>query len=163
MLPTLATPVFKPMPMSRRGLPSASHFFCISMDAGHHFQRSLAGLRSVVFVFERSAPESHNRVADIFVESTVVFENDLGHVGEILIEEKSEFLRVEFFRDGGEAANVAEHDGDFGFARFDEFGIEEQAANDFGTEILAKGGADAAFFLFFDQGAVERDEQERCR
>src|SRR6266403_2372024 len=30
MLPTLATPVFRPMPMSRCGLPSDSHFFCMS-------------------------------------------------------------------------------------------------------------------------------------
>ncbi len=47
---------------------------------------------------------------------------------------------------------------DFGFTRFDELGIEQQAANDFGAEVLAESGTHAALFFFFDEGAVKGDE-----
>ena len=64
------------------------------------------------------------------------------------------------FGDGGEAANVAEHYADFGFSGFDELRVEEQAADYFGAEVLAKGGAHAALFFFFDEGAIQGDEED---
>jgi hypothetical protein len=42
--------------------------------------------------------------------------------------------------DGGEAANVAEHHGDFGFARLNELRIHQQPANHLWAEILAERG-----------------------
>src|SRR5882724_711949 len=115
----------------------------------------MAGQRGVVCFFERSVPESHDGVTDVFVERAAAFEDDMSHVGKILIEEDSEFLSVKFFRNSGEAANVAEHYGDCGLTRFDEFGIKQQAANNFRAEVLAEGGAHAALFFFFDQDAEE--------
>ncbi len=78
--------------------------------------------------FERRAPEGHHRVADVFVERPVDLEDDARHVRKILIEEEREFLRVQFFRNGGEAANVAEHHGDVGFLWVNEPRIRPEAA-----------------------------------
>src|SRR6266700_7375863 len=101
----------------------------------------MAGQHGVVCFFERSVPESHHGVTDVFVQGAAAFENDMGHIGKILIEEDGEFLSVKFFGNSGETANVAEHYGDFGLARFDELGIEQQAANNFRAEVLTEGGA----------------------
>src|SRR5258707_11456487 len=99
-------------------------FFLQLADASHHVQSGLAGEYRVALLFERSAPKGHHRVTNVFIECAAMLKDDLSHVGEILIEEKGQFLGVELFRDGGEAANVAEHDGDFGFARFDQLWID---------------------------------------
>ena len=103
------------------------------------------------WLFKGRAPESHDGVTNVFVERAMMFEDQAGHVREVLVEEKSQVLGVEFFGNGGEAANVAEHHGDFGFLGLDEPGIHEQAADDFGTEILAEGRADAALLLFLKE------------
>ncbi len=79
-------------------------------DALHHVQRRFAGAVGVAGFFEGRAPEGHYRVADVFIERALAIENDAGHIGKIEIQECREILCVEFFGNGGEAADVAEHD-----------------------------------------------------
>src|SRR5947199_249146 len=60
MLPTLAMPVFRPMPMSRCGLPSASHFFCSSRTRSIILSEVLpegAAHAALFFFFEKRAVE----------------------------------------------------------------------------------------------------------
>src|SRR5882762_2172549 len=77
-------------------------------DALHHFQSCMAGSGRVAGFFEGRAPESHDGVADVLVESAVVLEDEAGHVREVLVEKKGQVLGVEFFGYGGKAADVAE-------------------------------------------------------
>src|SRR6266436_6246079 len=70
-------------------------------DAVHHFQSCIAGSRGMARFFEGRAPEGHDGVADVLVESAVVLENEAGHVRKILVQEIREILSVEFFGNGG--------------------------------------------------------------
>src|SRR5882724_4693205 len=135
MLPTLATPVFRPMPMSRCGLPSDSHFFCISRTRSIILSTVSQALAAWPGSSKGAPPEGHHRVANVLVQSAVVFENKAGHVRKILIQKIREILSVQFFGNGRETADVAEHHGDIGFFRFDEARIYQQAPDDFGAEV----------------------------
>ena len=120
-------------------------------DSVHHPQRRFAGFCGVAGFLVWRAPESHHCVANVLVERAVIVENEAGHVRKILVQEKGQFLRVEFFGDGGEAPNVAEHNRDFSLLRLYKLWIDEQTPDDFRAEILAEGRADAALFFFLKQ------------
>ncbi len=92
-------------------------------DALHHIQRRFAGAIGVARLLERCAPEGHHGVTDVLVERAVAIENDTRHVRKIKIKKVSQVLRVEFFGNRSEAANIAEHDADFGFARLHELWV----------------------------------------
>ena len=128
-------------------------------DAVHHLQCGFASLRRVPRFFEGRAPESHDRVADIFIERAVVIENQAGHVREVLVQKKRQFLGVEFFRNRREAPNIAEHHGDFRFLWLDQPPIHEQSADHFRAEVLAERRAHAALFLFFNERPIKRNQQ----
>ena len=95
------------------GFPFFLHF----LEARDHVERRMATIGRVVPVFKRRAPECHHRIADILIERTVVAEDDPRHVRQIFVEQRGKFLRVQFFRNAGEPAHVAEHHGDFRLAR----------------------------------------------
>jgi len=137
-LPTLATPgVQADADVEMRlafGLPFLLHL----ADSLHHFQRGIASSGRVAGFFEGRTPESHHRVANVFVKSAVMFENQTSHVRKILVQEIRQILSVQFLGNGGETSNIAEHDGNVGFLWFDKTRIDEQAADDFRTEILTK-------------------------
>src|ERR1700676_1190143 len=114
----------------------------------------------MVRLLERCAPKSHHRIADVFVERALSVEDDASHVGEIAVEEEGEVLGVQGFGDGSEVADIAEHDGDVGLARLHQLRAFEEAANDFGTQVLLEAAANFAFFSLFDDDAIERDEAE---
>ena len=140
------------------GFPFLLHF----ADAGHHFQRGVASPGGVAGFFERRAPEGHHGITNVFVERAVVIEYEAGHIREILVEEKGQVLGVEFLRNGGKAADVAEHHGNVGFSRLDELRINKQPANDFRAEVLAESGTHAALFFFLEQRAIKRNKQNVC-
>ena len=89
----------------------------------------------------------------------MVIEYEAGHIREILVEEKGQVLGVEFLRNGGKAADVAEHHGNVGFFRLDKLRINKQAPDHFGAEVLTEGGAYTALFFFFKKRAVQGDEE----
>ena len=117
----------------------------------HHLQCRVAGLCGVADFFEGRAPEGHDGIADVLVERTLVIKDQTGHVRKILVQEKRQVLRVEFFGNRGKAANVAEHHGDFGLLWLDELRIHQQAADDFRAEILAERRAHAALLFFLEE------------
>ena len=158
ILPTDATPVLSPTPMSSTGLPSAFHFFCISLSRAIISSAAWQAFGRVVPVFERRAPEGHHRVADIFVERAVVAEDDLRHVRQIFVQQRGEFLRVQFLGNAGEPAHVAEHHGDFRLSRLHQIGIFQQPANHFRAQILLERAAHPPLFFFLDQRAIHGDE-----
>ena len=112
----------------------------------------------VAGIFKGRTPESHDRVADVFIEGALIAEDDAGHIGEIAVEQVGELLRVEFFGDAGEAANVAEQDGDLLLAGLHQLGVGEHAADDFRADVLLESAAHPALFAVLHQHAVERDE-----
>ena len=65
---------------------------------------------------ERRGPEAHERVADIFVDGRARLEEDIGHRSQEAVEKRGDLLRVHVLRERGEAADIAEQDGDL--ARF---------------------------------------------
>src|SRR5262249_59556379 len=100
-------------------------------NALHHEEPGAAGANRVVLLLEWSAPESHDGIADVFVECALSVEDDASHVREVSVEKHGEDLGVKFFGDGGEVADVGEHHSDFGLARLNEFGLFEQTAYHF--------------------------------
>ena len=82
-------------------------------------------------------------------------EDDLCHVGEVAVQKNRQLLCVQLFRNRGKAADVAEHDGDFGFARLDELRIQEQAPDDFRAQILSERAPHAPLLFFLDQRTVQ--------
>ena len=57
---------------------------------------------------ERSVPERDHRVPLVLVEGSPFVEDDLGHVGQVVVEERGERHRVELLRDGGETLQIGE-------------------------------------------------------
>ena len=129
-------------------------------DPAHHLERGTTGSDGMAGLDEWRAPEGHHRVADIFVERARVVEHDLGHIGEILIEQKGQLLRVELLGDAGEAADIAKHDGDFVLARLHELRVLEQAPDHLRAEVILEGATDLALLLLLDQGAIEGHQAE---
>ena len=60
----------------------------------------------MLFITDRGTPEGHDHVADVFVDSAPVFEDQAGHRGEVLIEKPLQFVGAQGFGDGGETAYV---------------------------------------------------------
>ena len=61
-------------------------------------------------VFERRVPECHHRIAHEFVDGALLIEDDVAERREQAVQEMRQLLGVESFRDGGEAAHVAEEE-----------------------------------------------------
>src|SRR5689334_12776920 len=59
---------------------------------------------------KRRAPESHNGIADIFVERAPALEQDIRHCAQIFVQQAHEFIRRKPFGNSRERAYVAEHD-----------------------------------------------------
>ena len=114
----------------------------------------------MIRLVERSAPQRHDGVTDVLIEGALIAEDDARHFREVAIQQVGEFLSVERFRDGSEAAHVAEQDGDLGLSRLHPFRIGQQAPNHFGAHVLLEGPANFALFLFLNQDAIERNQAD---
>ena len=136
MFPTEAMPVLMPMPISSTGLPLGAPLHLQFGQAREHVHGAQAAAFGVVGFVERSAPDGHHRVADIFIKRALMAKNYFSHFRKVTVEQVGERLRVECFGNGGEAANVAEEHGDFRLAGFHALRIAEQAANYFRADVL---------------------------
>ena len=67
----------------------------------------------MLLVVERRVPERHDGVAHIFVDGALAREDRVGQRRQETVHQRGQALRIvlEGFRDGGEAADVGEHDG----------------------------------------------------
>ena len=59
------------------------------------------------------SPKRHDGVADVLVECAQVLENDVRHFSQVFVEQANQFVGGHALGEAGEAANVAEHDGQF--------------------------------------------------
>jgi len=118
----------------------------------------------MIRLVHRSAKDGHDGIADIFVEKSLIFEDDIGHGRQILIEEVYEFLRGQLFRNGGEATDIGKHDGKILLVapQFQFSGILEQFVDDRGRQIILKGPTDLLLFPFFRKIPVNGDDQIDC-
>src|ERR1700690_891591 len=118
---------------------------------------------------ERRAPQSHHRVADIFVERAFVAEDDARHFREVTIQQVGKFLGIERFGNCRESADVTEKHRDGRFPRLYALGISKESPNNFRADVLLKRTAHLAFFLLLDKHAVHRhqhhvgNKSESCR
>ena len=69
----------------------------------------------MVPVVERCVPERHDGVAHIFVDIALAREDRVGQRRQEAVHQRRQALRIVLvgFRNGGEAADVGEHDGHF--------------------------------------------------
>src|ERR1035437_8507832 len=118
------------------------------LDAAEHFQRGFARIDLVRRVVQRRVPERHDRVADIFVDRTVVFDDGVGHRCEEIVHQRRQTLRIVlvYLRNRGEAAHVAEQDRHVAIlaAERQRFMRFSQLLDQRRGEILAEGGTDTA-------------------
>src|SRR5690606_18210048 len=71
------------------------------------------GHAAMGFDVDGGVPERHDAIADILVDGALAVLDDTRHRGEEGVDDMGELLRIEAFRKLGEAADVAEHDGEF--------------------------------------------------
>ncbi len=78
-----------------------------------HFQTCLQGAVGlfVAVLADRHSPESHDRVADVFIDDSAVAANDGHHSGHVLVQENNDFFWRHGLRHRREPANVAEENG----------------------------------------------------
>ena len=67
---------------------------------------------STVALGFRVAEEDHHGVADELVDGAAVLEGDLRHLGEILVEQERDLLRLQALRGRGEILDIGEEDGE---------------------------------------------------
>ena len=147
MFPTTASPVLMPMPMRRSaGPPGRGPARVQPLQLGHHRQRAVGGAAGVVGRGERRAPERHHRVADELVERAAVVEDDLRHRAQVLVQHGHHLLGGELLRERGEAADVAEEDGERHAlpAQHQVVVLVGQAPHDLGVHVAAHQPAHAA-------------------
>ena len=103
------------------------------------------------------SPKRHDGVADVFVNDAAACHDDIGHCAEVVVEEVHEQFRGEFFRDGCEAANVGEEDGNWSFfsAEFEFVRVFEEFFDDFWGDVFAECFDDFAFLFAFGDEKVD--------
>ena len=123
----------------------------------------------MVGVVERRVPERHDRVAHIFVDRALVLDDRVGHRRQEAVHQLRQALRVVLvgFRDRGEAAHVAEHDGHGPrlAAEHELLRRLRELLDEGGRQILAEGRADAPPVLLLahiaDEFQREVDQEAR--
>ena len=84
-----------------------SHPFCVKPgQLLLHADRCRAGVQCMLGIVQRRIPECHDRVADIFVERPVLFDDDIRHFRQIGVQHSDSILRPQFFRHPRKAFNV---------------------------------------------------------
>ena len=135
-------------------------FFVEPHERLRHFERAVAsGLRVIALRVGR-APEGHDRVADVFIERAKIGEEDVRHCTEIFVEQADELVGGEALGNGGESADVAEHNRQFfrfaaGMNVF--LWIFFDQADDAGRKILREAFADFALFALLENHAKAGD------
>ncbi len=140
--------------------PSAYPFCVELLQAMNHFESAVAGAQRVVALRVRRPPECHDGVADVFIERAQVFEDDLGHLTQVFVQQAHQFVGGHAFGKAGEAANVAEHDGQFlglaaGANVFLRISFDQR--NHAGRQVLREGLADLPLFAFLEDHAEACD------
>src|SRR5208282_3057741 len=100
----------------------------------------------------RRSPERHNGIADVFIECAQMAKQNVGHHGQILIQQINQFVRCQALGERGEIANVAEHHRqvlDFASGTNVLMWILLDQFDDPGRDVLRKCPADFPLLAFF--------------
>ena len=116
----------------------------------------------MVFDIQRSVPESHDRIADIFVDCAFMADDRVGEWREQPVHERGETLRVVLvdLGNGRETAYVAHQDGHFALfaAQHKFFRRLRELVDKRGSKILPKSVADLTALCLHTLICVESDD-----
>ena len=104
----------QPDPDLQGRLPVGDAFGIELLELQLHLDGGVDRARRVVRPAHRGAPQAHQGVSDELVEDAAVLEEDVDHQLEIVVEHLDHFLRGQLLAHRGEAADVAEEDGQLG-------------------------------------------------
>ena len=138
------------------------------VDLLKHVDRGLTGVELMLLVVDRRVPERHDGVAHIFVDGTLARQDCIGQRGQEPVHQFGQALRVVLvgFRDGGEAADVGEHDGHLALfaAKHELFRRLRELFDQGRREILTECRADLpALRLLADVARENQREVDRRR
>ena len=126
-------------------------------------------MSSWVGSYERRVPERHDGVAHVFVDRALAVDDGVGQRRQEAVHQRGEALRIVLvdFRDRGEAADVAEHDGHVArlAAEHELLRRLRELLDQRRREILAERRADlAALRLLLDEiGEHQREVDQQAR
>ena len=133
------------------------------VDPLQHVDRGFAGIDLVLLVVERRVPERHDGVAHIFVDGALAVEDGVGQRRQEPVHQRGQPLRIVLvgLRDGGEAADVGEHDGHLALlaAEHEFFRRLRQLLDQRRRQILAERRADLPPLLLLADEAGEDQRQ----
>ena len=117
-------------------------------------------------VVKRRVPERHDGVAHVFVDVALARQDRVGQRRQEPVHQRGQALRIVLvgFRDGGEAADVGEHDGHLALlaAEHELFRRLRQLLDQRRRQILAEGGADLlALRLLANEAGENQREVDR--
>ena len=133
------------------------------VDPLQHVERGFTGIDLVLLVVERRIPERHDGVAHIFVDGALAIEDGVGQRRQEAVHQRRQPLRIalEGFRDGGEAANVGEHDRHLALlaAELEFFRRLRELLDQRGRQILAERRANLPPLLLLPDEVREQQRQ----
>ena len=105
-------------------------------------------VRGVLWRHRRRAKQSHQAITQILIECPAVRKDDVGHRGEVTIEQLHDLFRRGVFRDASEAANVREQHRDRlrDAAQLERLGVLEHLLHNVFRQKAAVVGARNFFF-----------------
>jgi len=121
------------------------------VELGLAAQRGADRSHRVVLLRERGVPERDDRIPLVFVDRAPLLLDDVGHGGEVVIEQLREVLRAQHLGNRREALQIGEEDGDVALlpAELEPLGMGDELLDDRRAEILLEGALDVAFLLAF--------------
>ena len=110
-----------------------------------HGKCGQAGVLGVRRVVERGIPKRHDGIAHVLVDGAARRQDQVAHRREEAVDEARQPLGIEALREGGEAADVAEHERHLAHraAELEPLGMARELLDDGGCEIAAERDAHA--------------------
>src|SRR5262249_31460354 len=141
MLPTTASPVLTPIPISKRGSPAraCSRF---SSDMARCMASAQAAARSACSGCARGAPNTGDTaVGDERCEGAAMLHDDVGHAGQVLVQHVHAPRRVALLGEPGVAAEIRHQHGPHALltAEAEAFRRFQELLGDFGRHVAPEG------------------------
>ncbi len=117
----------------------------------------------VVGVFERSAEQRHHHVADEFIERSLMFEYEVDHPREVLVQRSDDFLGFAALGHRGKSANVREEHGHVAAraAEARELGVRYQGIVHVLRHVLAEELLHLPLLAALDEVLIRDSAEER--
>ena len=132
------------------------------LDAVDHVQGGRARFELMVWNIQRRVPESHDRIADVFVDGSFVIDDRVRERVKQPVHQRREALRVVLvgFGNCGKASHVAKQDGHLALfpTQHELLRRLRQLLDERGSKILAEGVADLAALCLYSLVGIEGDD-----